>query len=74
MHLQINQGEKKYMPVTKKPCTDGPSHIEIVPYKFEIVHSFNTWDRRLTAKTIPVLRSKNAFSVQADVSLDLGGN
>jgi hypothetical protein len=28
------------MTVTKKACTDGPSHIEIGSCKFEIVHSF----------------------------------
>jgi hypothetical protein len=40
MHLQINQGNTKYMPVTKKVCTDGPTYLEIGSYKFEIVYSF----------------------------------
>jgi sorting nexin-29 len=40
MHLQINQEKTKYMPVTKKACTDGPSHTDIGSCKFEIVHSF----------------------------------
>jgi hypothetical protein len=40
MHLQINQGKTKYMPVTKKICTDGPTYLEIGPYKFETVYSF----------------------------------
>jgi sorting nexin-29 len=40
MHLQINQGKTKYMPVTKKIYTDGPTYLEIGPYKFETVYSF----------------------------------
>jgi hypothetical protein len=35
MHLQINQGKTKYMPVTKQICTDGPTYLKIGPYKFE---------------------------------------
>jgi hypothetical protein len=26
MNLQINEGNTKYMPVTKKICTDGPTY------------------------------------------------
>jgi hypothetical protein len=40
LHLQINQGKTKYMPVTKKICTDGPTYLEIGLYKFETVYSF----------------------------------
>jgi hypothetical protein len=40
IHLQISQGETKYMPVTKKISTDGPTYLEIGPYKFETVYSF----------------------------------
>jgi hypothetical protein len=40
MHLQINQGKTKYMPVTKQICTDGHTYLEIGPYKFETVYSF----------------------------------
>jgi sorting nexin-29 len=40
MHQQINQGKTKYMPVTKKICTDGPTYLEISSYKFETVYSF----------------------------------
>jgi hypothetical protein len=40
MHLNINQGKTKYMPVTKKDCSKIPSHIKIDSYKFEAVHSF----------------------------------
>jgi hypothetical protein len=29
MHLNINQGKTKCMPVTKKGCSEIPSHIEI---------------------------------------------
>jgi hypothetical protein len=39
MHQHINEG-KKYIPVTKKICTDGPTYLEIGPYKFETVYSF----------------------------------
>jgi hypothetical protein len=28
------------MPVSKKICTDGPTYLEIFPYKFETVYSF----------------------------------
>jgi hypothetical protein len=40
MGLQVNQEKTKYMPVTKKDYAHIPSHIEIGPYHFEIVHSF----------------------------------
>jgi hypothetical protein len=40
MHLQINQGKTKYVLVTKKICTDGPTYLQVGPYKFEIVYSF----------------------------------
>jgi hypothetical protein len=40
MHLQINEGKTKYKPATKKICTDGPTYLEIGPYKFETVYSF----------------------------------
>jgi hypothetical protein len=40
MHLNINQGKTKYMPVTKKDCSKIRSHIEIDSYRFETVHSF----------------------------------
>jgi hypothetical protein len=45
MHLQINKGKTKYMPVTKKICTDGPTYLEIGPYKFETVYSFSEGGR-----------------------------
>jgi len=34
MSLIINQGKTKYMPVTTK------SHLEVGPYKFQVVHRF----------------------------------
>jgi hypothetical protein len=40
MHLQINHRKAKYMPVTKKICTDGSTYLEIGPYKFGTVYSF----------------------------------
>jgi hypothetical protein len=40
MHLQKNQGKTKYMPVTKKLCTDGPPYLEIGSYKYKTVFSF----------------------------------
>jgi hypothetical protein len=40
MHLQINQGKTKYVPVTKKIYMDGPPYLEIGCYKFETVYSF----------------------------------
>jgi hypothetical protein len=40
MHLQINQGKTKYMPVTKKIHIDGPPYLETGSYKFETVYSF----------------------------------
>jgi hypothetical protein len=40
MHLQINQGKTKYMPVTKKIYTDDPTYLEISSYKFETFYSF----------------------------------
>jgi hypothetical protein len=40
MNLQITQSKTKYMPVTGKDCTSGPTYIEIGLYKFEAVCSF----------------------------------
>jgi hypothetical protein len=52
MHLQINQEKTKYMPVTKKACTDGPYHIEIGFYKFEIVHGFTYLKLEFNCKNV----------------------
>jgi hypothetical protein len=40
MHLQINQGKTKYMPVTNKICTDVPTYLEIGSHIVETVYSF----------------------------------
>jgi sorting nexin-29 len=40
MHLDINQGKTKYMPVTKRDCSKTPSHIATDSYRVETVHSF----------------------------------
>ena len=40
MNLIINQEKTKYMPVTKKSHTSYPHHLEVGPYKFQVVHSF----------------------------------
>jgi sorting nexin-29 len=40
MNLQINEGKTRYMPITQKEHTKGPSFIEVNGYKFEVVCSF----------------------------------
>jgi hypothetical protein len=40
MHLLINQDKTKYMPVTKKSHAHYPHHLEVGPYKFEVIHNF----------------------------------
>jgi hypothetical protein len=70
MHQQINQGKTKYMPVTKKICTDGPTYLESSSCKFETVIVLDTWDQRSTTK-ISVLTSKNVSCQQTDVSMGL---
>ena len=41
MNLFINQEKTKYMPVTKKSHASYPHYLEVGPYKFQVVHSFN---------------------------------
>jgi hypothetical protein len=52
MHLQINQDETKYMPVTKKDCINRPAYIEIGSYKFEVVHSFTYLRSEVNCKNV----------------------
>jgi len=40
MNLLINQDKSKYMPVTKRSHAHYPHHLEVGPYKFEVIHSF----------------------------------
>jgi hypothetical protein len=40
MNLFINQGKTKYMPVTKKSHANYPHHLEVGPYKFQVIRSF----------------------------------
>jgi sorting nexin-29 len=71
MHLQINQGKTKYMPVTKQICSDGPTYLEITPYNLELFIVLHTWDQRSTTKMISVSTSKNISYQQTDVSMGL---
>jgi hypothetical protein len=70
MHLQINQEKAKHMPLTKKICTDGPTYLEIGPYKFELFIVLHTWDQRSATK-ISVSTSKTISYQQTDVSISL---
>jgi hypothetical protein len=38
--LFVNQEKTKYMPVTKRSHAHYPYHLEVGPYKFEVIHSF----------------------------------
>jgi hypothetical protein len=40
MNLPINQDKTKYMPVTKRSHANYPHHLEVGPYKFQVIHSF----------------------------------
>jgi hypothetical protein len=61
MHQHINEG-KKYIPVTKKICTDGPTYLEIGPYKFETVYSFTCLGSEVNYKNINVDIQKRILS------------
>ena len=50
MHLQINEGKTKYVPVTRKDCYVGPKNLEIASYKFDIVHSFTYLSSEVNCK------------------------
>ena len=41
MNLFINQEKAKYMPVTKNSHAGYPHYLEVGPYKFQVVYSFN---------------------------------
>jgi hypothetical protein len=55
MQLQTNQDKTKYIPVTKKDCTNGPAQTEIGSYKFEVVQASFTLDQRLITKMTSVM-------------------
>jgi sorting nexin-29 len=40
MNLLVNQEKTKYMPVTRRSHAHNPYHLEVEPYKFEVIHSF----------------------------------
>jgi hypothetical protein len=40
MNLLINQEKTKYMPVTKRSHANYPHHLEVGPYKFQVIYSF----------------------------------
>jgi hypothetical protein len=66
MHLQINQGKTKYMPLTKKICTDGLTYLETGSYKFEIVYSFTYLGSKVNYKNdISVKIQKHLISIQS---------
>jgi hypothetical protein len=71
MHLQINRGKTKYVPVTKNICTHSPPYLEIGSYKFETAYSFNIWDQRSTIKMISMSAYKNVSYQQIYVSMGL---
>jgi len=41
INLFINEEKTKYMPVTKMSHTNYPHHLEVVSYKFQVIHSFS---------------------------------
>jgi hypothetical protein len=40
MNLFVNQEKTKYMPVTRRDHAHYPYHLEVEPYKFEVIRSF----------------------------------
>ena len=59
MNLFINQEKTKYMPVTKNSHANYPNHLEVGPYKFQVIHSLLTWGQMSTVIMTSVRRSKN---------------
>jgi hypothetical protein len=50
MHLLINYDKTKYMPGTKKDCTNEHAYSEIGSHEFEVVHRFTCFGSEVNCK------------------------